>query len=134
MDADTALTAGKSMGRNQTVLFHEDMRRSAVQSAKIAARIKMGITDGAFEPFFQPQIGFPGATLVGLEALARWKQPDGSHAPAESFIEVANETGLITEIDKAIFGAQSRYARHPDPPRHCEPKGLAQPVERATWQ
>ncbi|WP_300038736.1 EAL domain-containing protein, partial [uncultured Roseobacter sp.] len=99
MDADTALIAGKSMGRNQTVLFQEDMRGLAVKNARIAAQIKVGLSEEAFEPFYQPQIATPRTRLIDLEALARWKQPDGTYAPASSFIDVANETGLITEID-----------------------------------
>uniref|UniRef100_UPI002615075B EAL domain-containing protein n=1 Tax=uncultured Roseobacter sp. TaxID=114847 RepID=UPI002615075B len=99
----TALIAGKSMGRNQTVLFQEDMRGLAVKTARIAAQIKVGLSEEAFEPFYQPQIATPGTRLIGLEALARWKQPDGTYAPASSFIDVANETGLITEIDHVIL-------------------------------
>ncbi|MEM6579473.1 MAG: EAL domain-containing protein, partial [Pseudomonadota bacterium] len=103
IDADTALMAGKAAGRNKTVRFSPEMRAAALNSASLAAEIKAGIAQNAFEPFFQPQMAYPGGEIVGLEALARWRRDDGSYVPAGSFIELATETGLITEIDRMIL-------------------------------
>jgi len=103
IDADTALMTGKAEGRNKTVRFCPEMRAAALNSASLAAAIKCGIAQGDFEPFFQPQLAYPGGDLVGLEALARWRRADGTYLPAGSFIDVAAEAGLVTQIDQMIL-------------------------------
>lgn len=59
--------------------------------------------------------------MTGLEALARWRQPDGSLSSAGTFIDVATETGLITQIDSMILERSfatlaTLSATMPDPP------------------
>jgi diguanylate cyclase (GGDEF)-like protein len=103
-DADTALMSGKAAGRCRTVRFRAEMGVEALHAASLAAEIKLGLSEDAFEPFFQPQIAWPEGRVVGLEALARWRRSDGRHDPADAFIHVANETGLVAHIDRMIFG------------------------------
>ncbi|MEP3046191.1 MAG: EAL domain-containing protein [Roseibium sp.] len=115
MDADTALIAGKSQGRNQTVVFSKEMRNTAVTNARVATQIKDGLEKDAFLPFFQPQVAYPGRQFVGFEALARWKTGSDTYATAATFIDVANDTGLISAIERKILSgslaALSRIAR-----------------------
>jgi diguanylate cyclase (GGDEF)-like protein len=103
LDADTALIRGKSDGRNRTVMFTSEMRMHAVETARIASRIKESLGDGQFIPYFQPQVAWPSGRLCGIETLARWRKPDGHLLPAVSFVNVANETGLIVEIDQQMM-------------------------------
>ncbi|MFW5654530.1 MAG: putative bifunctional diguanylate cyclase/phosphodiesterase [Roseicyclus sp.] len=103
-DADTALMSGKAAGRCRTVRFRPEMGIDALHSASLAAKIKLALSEDAFVPFFQPQVAWPEGRVVGLEALARWRRPDGRHDPAATFIHVANETGLVAQIDRMIYG------------------------------
>ncbi len=109
LDADTALMVGKSSGRNRTVFFHDGMRKSAQKKAEIAGKIKVGLDRGQFIPFYQPQFEMPGGRICGFEALARWDDGTGHTCAAATFIDVANETGLVSQIDHAIL-AQSLIA------------------------
>lgn len=103
LDADTALLKGKAFGRNRTVFFSDDMRSEARATATIAAKIKDGLDRDQFVPFFQPQVEMPGGRVCGFEALVRWKNDDGGYLAAGSFIDIANETGLITQIDRTML-------------------------------
>ncbi len=103
LDADTALLAGKKLGRNRTVVFANEMRRKAVETANLAGEIKEGLAKNRFVPFFQPQFEMPEGRVCGIEALARWRRADGSFQPAAAFVEVANDTGLIGMIDRAMM-------------------------------
>lgn len=103
-DADTALMSGKAAGRCRTVRFRPEMGVEARTSAAVAAEIKRALAEDAFVPFFQPQVDYPHGRVVGLEALARWRRCDGRHDPAATFIRVANETGLVSQIDRMIYG------------------------------
>jgi diguanylate cyclase (GGDEF)-like protein len=103
LNADTALIQGKGFGRNRTVSFTADMRDRAVEAAHIASQIRNGLDAGQFIPYFQPQIEMPSGRLCGLEVLVRWQKENGSIVPASSFIDVANETGLIVDIDNQML-------------------------------
>jgi diguanylate cyclase (GGDEF)-like protein len=103
LDADTALLAGKARGRNRVVQFDETMRTQAVQKAQTAAYIREGILQREFVPYFQPQLELESGKIVGFEALARWQMKGRPALSAGAFIDVANETGLIEEIDAKIL-------------------------------
>lgn len=118
LDADTALLASKNKGRNQCSVFSTEMRKDAVARAELAARIKTGVEAGEFLPFFQPQFEMPGRSVVGVETLARWRQPDGAFLNAGSFIDVASETGQIAAIDSAMLDGTLQLLR-------CLGKGTA---------
>jgi len=103
LDADTALMQGKAQGRNRIVFFESCMRHQAVETARIASKIKEGLRRREFFPVFQPQIQLPEGQVSGFEVLVRWTDKDGAVTPASDFIHVANETGLIVDIDREML-------------------------------
>lgn len=54
-------------------------------------------------PYYQPKIRLTDGSVAGLEALARWRMPDGKLVPPVSFIEVAEKNGLIDELTLIIL-------------------------------
>ena len=102
-DADIALNQAKSGGRSMCCIFTDDMRATAMTSARISGQIREGLGRGEFRPFFQPQIDLETMQVVGFEALARWHHPTRGILPAGAFVEVAKDCRLIEEIDTQIF-------------------------------
>ena len=81
----------------QPIGLHADYGMSA------AAQIQGGLAALEFEPFFQPIVDLSDFSLVGFEALARWRHPDrGLVEPAE-FVNIAEANGLIRAIDSVIL-------------------------------
>jgi EAL domain-containing protein (putative c-di-GMP-specific phosphodiesterase class I) len=67
------------------------------------AEIRGGLAAYEFEPFFQPIVRLADSSLVGFEALARWRHPErGLVEPAE-FVAIAEANGLIRAIDAVIL-------------------------------
>jgi len=67
------------------------------------AGMRRGLAHGAFHVHFQPQIDARTHTIMGMEALLRWDDPEmGSIAPTK-FIPVAEETGLIIQLGEFVF-------------------------------
>lgn len=69
----------------------------------VAAEIRGGLDASEFEPFFQPIVDLADSSLIGFEALARWRHPArGLVAPLE-FVGAAEENGLIRALDSVIL-------------------------------
>lgn len=68
-----------------------------------AEEVKEGISDGRITVFMQPKIAALTDVVVGAEALARWKNDDGSILAPVAFVPVAEENGLMTELTDAVM-------------------------------
>ena len=102
-NADRAMYAAKEGGRNRYQFFDPSMSSRLMECFALEAGMRRGLAHGAFHVFFQPQIDARTRTVMGMEALLRWDDPEmGSIAPAR-FIPVAEETGLIVELGEFVF-------------------------------
>jgi diguanylate cyclase (GGDEF)-like protein len=96
--ADTALFRAKELGRNGWSLFVPQLLEAASSRFKVEQSLRRAVERGEFELLYQPEVCFETLETHTVEALLRWRQPDGNViAPAE-FFDVAQQTGLITDI------------------------------------
>lgn len=101
-NADIALYEAKRDGKGVARLFTRSMREGVEQRHILIQDIYEGLEQVQFIPFFQPQVSFSTGELVGFEVLARWDHPKhGLLAPAE-FIPLAEEIGVIDQIDMQV--------------------------------
>lgn len=99
---DLALYRAKNLGRNTLSLFDPSLQESADALAFIERNLFAGIESGQFVPYYQPKMSADGK-CIGAEALVRWQHPDlGRISPGE-FIPIAEETGLITALGRAVL-------------------------------
>jgi len=102
-NADRAMYAAKEGGRNRFEFFDPSMGSQLHERFRMEEGMRRGLAHGAFHVHFQPQIDARTHTVLGMEALLRWDDPDmGSIAPTR-FIPVAEETGLILELGEFVF-------------------------------
>lgn len=114
--AELAMYQAKLAGRNRTCFYEQSMQDELHTRAKLEAGIRRGLERGEFELHYQPQFDAE-AGLVGVEALARWRQPSGDMVPPGDFIPVAESTGLIRPLGQWILKEACeqlvRWADHP---------------------
>jgi diguanylate cyclase (GGDEF)-like protein len=102
-DADISMYRSKELGKNQFKVFSKSMYEHVVQTVQLENDLRQALVEDEFELFFQPIFAIKEQKLRGFEALIRWNHPlRGTLAP-DSFIPVAEETGLITEIGKWVM-------------------------------
>ena len=110
-NADRAMYAAKEGGRNRFEFFDASMGSKVLERFYLEAGLRRGLGHGAFHVHFQPQIDARTHTVMGMEALLRWDDPEmGSIAPAK-FIPVAEETGLILELGEFVFQEAMRFTQ-----------------------
>jgi diguanylate cyclase (GGDEF)-like protein/PAS domain S-box-containing protein len=101
-EADLALYRAKDAGRDHYALFDEELRASADRRLTSETLLRKALAEDALVAYFQPIIDLDDGCVHGAEALARLMDGDRLVAPAE-FIDVAEETGLIVEVDSRMF-------------------------------
>ncbi len=97
-EADTAMYAAKSAGRNCIAKFTDDLRRIVDDRLHLESDLRHALARNELAVWYQPEINMRDGSLRAAEALVRWHHPDGQLRGAAEFIEVAEETGLILEI------------------------------------
>ena len=125
--SDVALYAAKRNGRNSFAWFDAVLELELSDRLKLEENIRNGIKRGDFVPYFQPLIDLSNQEIVGFEALARWRSPDGTVLDAEAFIEAAERTGLIGPLTLSIMEQAMRQAR--DWPAHLKVAVNVSPVQ-----
>jgi len=102
-DADSAMYRAKMLGGGCYQLFDTTMYESALSLLKLEADLKLAVESGQWKVYYQPIISLENDDIIGVEALVRWNHPrDGIILP-HKFIHVAEETGLILQIDEYVL-------------------------------
>jgi diguanylate cyclase (GGDEF)-like protein len=111
-NADIALVRAKSQGRSSYRLYTPDMNERTLERLRLEARLRQALRREEFVLHYQPQCDAQTGRITGLEALVRWRQPEGELWTPDAFIAVAEETGLISELGEwVLHEACSQCAR-----------------------
>ncbi|WP_432737451.1 putative bifunctional diguanylate cyclase/phosphodiesterase [Maridesulfovibrio sp. FT414] len=110
-DADTAMYAAKSVGKNSVRVFDELMHAKAAQHLKITGEMRKALAQDDFFLLFQPIVDLESLRVEGFEALLRWQHPEDGLIMPEIFIPVAEESGLIVPLGDKVIEMACAQAR-----------------------
>lgn len=109
--ANMARKRAKEEKEDSIVYYDSVMQQQAVREQEIINRMEDALENREFCVFYQPQIQISDETIVGAEALARWRKPDGKMVYPDEFIPVFEKNGFITKLDLYIFEEVCRHIR-----------------------
>ncbi|HEX9618458.1 MAG TPA: EAL domain-containing protein [Anaerolineales bacterium] len=102
-DADIAMYYAKANGKARYEIFDPVMRSRIMERLALESELRQAIGRNELAVYYQPIVSLESGQLMGFEALVRWQNPArGLLRPAE-FIHLAEETGLIIEIDRWVL-------------------------------
>ncbi len=110
--ADVAMYQVKRSGRNGFRFFDTELNAHYRQRIELENDLRTALERNEFELFFQPQVSVSQRRVIAVEALIRWHHPiHGLLSPA-SFIQVAEEVGLISGISRWVIDRAAQQLAH----------------------
>jgi diguanylate cyclase (GGDEF)-like protein len=108
--ADAALFNAKALGRSQLAMFTPALLAAATRKFTTEQGLRRAIDRAEFELVYQPEVSLESMEINVVEALLRWRLPDGRQATPAEFLSIAEESGLIHEIGNWVLRDAIRTA------------------------
>ncbi len=111
-DADIAMYRAKGDPARKYTVFDPHMHAAAVERLQLESDLRRAVHERTLEVHYQPIIELGSGRVAGVEALVRWHHPERGFVPPMTFVAMAEENGLIVDIDDWVLGeAMTALAR-----------------------
>ena len=104
-NADVAMYEAKNGGRNGFRFYRKSMNEQAFRLLSIESKLRKALENEELLVHYQPIVDARAGSVIGVEALLRWQDPELGLVPTEQFIWLAEETGLIVPLGERVLRA-----------------------------
>ena len=101
--ADVAMYLAKDRGKNRYAVFEAHMHTSVFERLELKGDLVRAIDDGQLRCHYQPIVSLQTGQISVVEALVRWEHPTRGFLTPDSFIPLAEDTGLIVPLGKWVM-------------------------------
>lgn len=110
-DADFAMYQAKAVGPAHVVIFERDLRERALEQRSLESDLRHAVERNELVAYYQPIVSLTTRRPIGFEALVRWNHPSRGFLMPNDFINEAERTGIITQIDRWVLFEACRQIR-----------------------
>jgi diguanylate cyclase (GGDEF)-like protein len=110
--ADAALFRAKELGRNRLCIYDPALLEAASNRFRVEQALRRAIDAGEFVLHYQPQVCLGKLQMTTVEALLRWRRSDAVVVPAGEFIGIAEQSGLMLDLNDWILEQAARDVSH----------------------
>ena len=109
-NADLAMYRAKNLRDQTFVRFEAQMHDALLARVKAESELRAAVTHGDLVLHYQPVVELISGRITGVEALVRWRHHELGLIPPGDFIELAEQTGLVTDIGRWALTESARQA------------------------
>lgn len=109
--ADIAMYYAKAAGKNRYIAFQAPMQERLQERTRLVADMPRAIANEEFYVEYQPIIDLGSRSLLGMEALVRWRHPELGVLMPDRFIQIAEECGQIVKLGRYVMSRACREVR-----------------------
>lgn len=102
-EAERALTGAAKLGSDALLFANTRIQQRAPEYQSLETELQKALLQGEFDVHYQPRLSIGSNRVVGYEALLRWHSPKRGVLSPASFLNVADETGLLIALDRLTF-------------------------------
>jgi diguanylate cyclase (GGDEF)-like protein/PAS domain S-box-containing protein len=106
--ADIAMYHAKAAGKNRFVAFQPPMQELLQERTRLVADIARAVANEEFFIEYQPIVDLGTRSLLGVEALVRWRHPELGVLMPDRFIQIAEECGQIVKLGRWVLAQACR--------------------------
>jgi diguanylate cyclase (GGDEF)-like protein len=108
---DIAMYVAKRDPVRNVARFDSSMKRRLHEQHSAELNLRRALDEDRIEPAFQPIVRLEDQSVAGFETLARWRRSDGELVSAAEFLPLAEQTGLVDEIDRRMLERAARFVK-----------------------
>ncbi|TBR43126.1 GGDEF and EAL domain-containing protein [Marinomonas agarivorans] len=104
-NAELAMHNARLHGPNQIQMYADDLLTRQAEILNLTAVLNQALKnpDEHFQLYYQPRVDLSSGNIRTVEALIRWRHPNLGNIPPEQFIPLAEEAGLIEQVDQWVI-------------------------------
>ena len=109
--ADTAMYYAKEKGCNNYQFFISEMNTRATERLIIESNLRQALEKQQFILYYQPKVNLNTGKITGVEALLRWKHDEWGEVLPDTFVPIAEDSGLIVPIGRWVLRQACKQAK-----------------------